>query len=128
MFVIHLIDFLWSNLHLAAQLYAELSQLNLNLPARVCLPLYPATHQVLRVPTTEAVVLNSKSKVRSFFLFIVSSSPLQAPYLILVEVLECEDTFLSPLPIKQLDYSVTSSGLLVSCLLVCGYLRFLQLF
>ena len=47
----------------AAQLYAELSQLNLNLPARVCVPLYGSRHQVLRVPKSEAVVLNSKSKV-----------------------------------------------------------------
>ena len=47
----------------ASQLYAELSQLNLNLPARVCVPLFDSTHQVLRVPTSEAVVLNSKSKV-----------------------------------------------------------------
>lgn len=47
----------------AAQLYAELSQLNLNLPARVCVPLFSNTHQVLRVPSSEAVVLNSKSKV-----------------------------------------------------------------
>ena len=46
-----------------AQLYAELSELNLNLPARVCVPLYGSCHQVLRVPTSEAVVLNSKSKV-----------------------------------------------------------------
>ena len=47
----------------AAQLYAELSQLNLNLLARVCIPLYGRKHQVLRVPSSEAVVLNSKSKV-----------------------------------------------------------------
>ena len=49
---------------LAAQLYAEISQLNLNLPARVCVPLYGSRHQVLRIPGSEAVVLNSKSKVR----------------------------------------------------------------
>ena len=48
----------------AAQLYADLSQLNLNLPARVCVPLYGMKHQVLRVPSSEAVVLNSKSKVK----------------------------------------------------------------
>ena len=48
----------------AAQLYAELSQLNLNLPARVCIPMHGSKHQVLRIPTPEAVVLNSKSKVR----------------------------------------------------------------
>ncbi|XP_003388943.1 PREDICTED: phosphatidylinositol 4-kinase beta-like isoform X2 [Amphimedon queenslandica] len=79
-----------------SQLYAELSQLNLNLPARVCLPLYPPTHQILRIPPTESVVLNSKSK---------------APYLLLVEVAQVEDTFLSPLTQKQLDVSLKSSGL-----------------
>ena len=82
----------------ANQLCAELSQFNLNLPARVCLPLYPPTHQVLRIPPSEAVVLNSKSK---------------APFLILVEVADVEDTFLSPLLQKQLDVSLTCSGLWV---------------
>lgn len=53
-------DFL---LPIAAQMYAELSQLNLNLPARVCVPLYGSRHQVLRIPSSEAVLLNSKSKV-----------------------------------------------------------------
>ena len=81
---------------LANQLYAELSQLNLNLPARVCLPLYPPTHQVLRIPPSEAVVLNSKCK---------------APYLILVEVALVENTFLSPCVSKQFDKFVTSSGM-----------------
>ncbi len=51
----------------AAQLYAELSQLNLNLPARVCIPLYEGRHQILRVPSSEAVVLNSKSKVHAYY-------------------------------------------------------------
>ena len=58
--------FLPSYLPTAAQLYAELSQLNLNLPARVCIPLYGSRHQVLRVPKSEAVVLNSKRKVCSY--------------------------------------------------------------
>ena len=35
----------------------------------------------------------------------------QAPYLLLVEIVECEDTFLSPLPAKQLDVTVKSAGL-----------------
>lgn len=48
---------------IAAQLHAELTQLNLNLPARVCVPFFDSTHQVLRVPSAESVVLNSKSKV-----------------------------------------------------------------
>ncbi len=54
----------------AAQLYAELSQLNLNLPARVCIPLYEGRHQILRVPSSEAVVLNSKSKVHAHVLYV----------------------------------------------------------
>ena len=46
----------------AAQLYAELSLVNLNLPARVCIPLYGSKHQILRIPSSEAVVLNSRAK------------------------------------------------------------------
>ena len=84
------------SLHSANQLYAELSQLNLNLPARICLPLYSTSHHILRIPPTESVVLNSKSK---------------APYLLIIEVAEVEDTFLSPLTHKHLDVSLKSSGL-----------------
>lgn len=36
---------------------------------------------------------------------------LQAPYLVHIEVLTCEDTYLSPLPTKQLEYSVYSANL-----------------
>ena len=48
---------------------AELAMLNLNLPARVWLPLYSheaalGTHHVVRVPHTAACLLNSKDKVR----------------------------------------------------------------
>ena len=48
---------------LAAQLFGELSQLNLNLPARVAVPFRLSDHQVVRIPSSEAVVLNSKTKV-----------------------------------------------------------------
>lgn len=46
-------------------LYAELSLLNLNLPARVFLPIFPIAfkHHVVRIPHTVAAVLNSKDKV-----------------------------------------------------------------
>ena len=46
-------------------LYAELSLLNLNLPARVFLPVFPISfkHHVVRIPHTVAAVLNSKDKV-----------------------------------------------------------------
>ncbi len=60
----------------AAQLYAELSQLNLNLPARVCLPLFNNTHQVLRIPSSESVVLNSKNKVWLVLSYIIGLIPL----------------------------------------------------
>ena len=68
---------------LAVQLHAELSQLNLNLPARVCVPLFSSQHQVLRIPSSESVVLNSKSKVHkrscgvSFYPYSVESYCLQ---------------------------------------------------
>jgi len=43
----------------------ELNMLNLNLPARVWLPLYSnIPHYVVRIPPQEAAVLNSKDKVR----------------------------------------------------------------
>ncbi|CAB3982755.1 Phosphatidylinositol 4-kinase beta [Paramuricea clavata] len=71
-------------------LYAELSLLNLNLPARVFLPIFPIPfkHHVVRIPHTVAAVLNSKDK---------------APYLIYVEVLESASPDSSPNPSKRLD-------------------------
>ncbi|XP_078664886.1 phosphatidylinositol 4-kinase beta-like isoform X3 [Branchiostoma floridae x Branchiostoma belcheri] len=71
-----------------SRLYAELSLLNLNLPARVWLPCHPPQHHVVRIPHSAAVVLNSKDK---------------APYLIYVEVLECEDANTCPVPTKILE-------------------------
>ena len=52
----------------ASRLYAELSLLNLNLPAKVSLPVHPGIgdHYVVRIPHTAAVVLNSKDKVSRF--------------------------------------------------------------
>lgn len=48
-----------------SRLIAELALLNLNLPARVWLPIYlsETKHHVVRVPHTAGVVLNSKDKV-----------------------------------------------------------------
>lgn len=48
-----------------SRLLAELSVLNLNLPARVYLPLGAThtPHHVVRIPPPAAVVLNSKDKV-----------------------------------------------------------------
>lgn len=49
------------------KLIAELNLVNLNLPARVWLPVHKnINHVVLRVPPQDATVLNSKDKVRQF--------------------------------------------------------------
>ncbi|KAF3706881.1 Phosphatidylinositol 4-kinase beta [Channa argus] len=67
------------------RLISELSLLNHKLPARVWLPTAEHQHHVCRVPHTQAVVLNSKDK---------------APYIIYVEVLECESFETSPVPVR----------------------------
>ncbi|RIA96261.1 kinase-like domain-containing protein [Glomus cerebriforme] len=66
-------------------LRAELTLLNHNLPAEICIPLWcPATtekpyhHRVVRISPADAVVLNSADRV---------------PYLLMVEVLEGEMSF-----------------------------------
>lgn len=46
------------------KLRAELATLDLNLPARVWLPLHRKPHYILRIPPHAAAVLNSKDKVR----------------------------------------------------------------
>lgn len=70
-----------------SRLLAELSVLNLNLPARVYLPLCATEmpHHVVRIPPQAAVVLNSKDK---------------APYIIYVEVLEVDNLDTAPVQIK----------------------------
>jgi len=51
----------------AARLIAELSTLNMSLPSRVGLPVHDTSkHLVVRIPHTQAVVLNSKEKVTDF--------------------------------------------------------------
>ncbi|KAM6972987.1 phosphatidylinositol 4-kinase beta-like [Aplochiton taeniatus] len=67
------------------RLISELSLLNHKLPARVWLPTATFHHHVARVPHTQAVVLNSKDK---------------APYIIYVEVLECESFETSSVPVR----------------------------
>lgn len=67
------------------RLISELSLLNHKLPSRVWLPTAGFQHHVVRVPHSQAVVLNSKDK---------------APYLIYVEVLECEDFETSLVPVR----------------------------
>lgn len=72
------------------RLQAELSMVNMNLPARVWLPIHSdrCPHLVVRVPPQAAVVLNSKDK---------------APYLIYVEVVEVADLQTSPVPTKIIN-------------------------
>jgi len=69
------------------RMLAELSTLNLNLPARVWVPLQTPNfpHFVVRIPPQAASVLNSKDK---------------APYIIYVEVVSTADLATSPVPIK----------------------------
>ncbi|KAM9386260.1 phosphatidylinositol 4-kinase beta-like isoform 2-T2 [Pholidichthys leucotaenia] len=67
------------------RLISELSLLNHKLPARVWLPTAEHQHHVCRVPHTQAVVLNSKDK---------------APYIIYVEVLDCDSFETSPVPAR----------------------------
>mmetsp|Transcript_25965 Transcript_25965/g.68120 ORF Transcript_25965/g.68120 Transcript_25965/m.68120 type:complete len:843 (+) Transcript_25965:185-2713(+) len=96
------------------QLFAELALLNLNLPARVYLPLCespadgstgvlsPARkstrskdHHVVRFPPQEAALLNSRDRV---------------PYLVYVEVLGCDNSQTAPLPAKLTLVSQESPG------------------
>uniref|UniRef100_A0A914YQF5 Phosphatidylinositol 4-kinase beta n=1 Tax=Panagrolaimus superbus TaxID=310955 RepID=A0A914YQF5_9BILA len=80
------------------QLVYELFMLNLNLPARVCIPMYANTieHFVVRIPHTSGCVLNSKDK---------------APYCIYIEVVEVKSFYDSKIPVKLSEGSnfVTSS-------------------
>ncbi|KAJ3143864.1 Phosphatidylinositol 4-kinase pik1alpha (PI4-kinase)(PtdIns-4-kinase), partial [Irineochytrium annulatum] len=71
-------------------LVAELTLLNHNLPAKVCIPLWCSAgstpggkhHMVVRIPPNDAVTLNSADRV---------------PYLILVEVVDEDDEMPEPL-------------------------------
>ena len=67
---------------------SELALINMNLPARVWLPLFDFPHHIVRIPYRSAAVLNSKEK---------------APYIMYVEVLECENVHTTQLPPKLLD-------------------------
>lgn len=68
------------------RLVAELANLNLNLPARVWLPLNSTRpHHIVRIPPQVGAVLNSKDKT---------------PYIVYVEVVEVEDLHASPVTPK----------------------------
>jgi hypothetical protein len=75
------------------RLMSELALMNMNLPARVWLPLYELSHHVVRIPYRSAAVLNSKDK---------------APYIMYVEVLTCANTHTTPIPPKLLDMHMKS--------------------
>ncbi len=64
--------------------------LNLNLPARIWLPIHipEVPHYVVRIPPQAASVLNSKDK---------------APYIIYVEVIDVFDIATSPTPEKIIN-------------------------
>jgi phosphatidylinositol 4-kinase B len=74
----------------AIRLRAEIDQINLNLPARVWLPIHSSTipHHVLHISTTFSAVLNSKDK---------------APFILYVEVLEVDNIETTPVPQKMLN-------------------------
>uniref|UniRef100_A0A3B4FB25 Phosphatidylinositol 4-kinase beta n=1 Tax=Pundamilia nyererei TaxID=303518 RepID=A0A3B4FB25_9CICH len=76
------------------RLISELSLLNHKLPARVWLPTAEHQHHVCRVPHTQAVVLNSKDK---------------APYIIYVEVLDCDSFETSPVPVRIPETRIRSA-------------------
>uniref|UniRef100_A0A3Q0QQJ6 Phosphatidylinositol 4-kinase beta n=1 Tax=Amphilophus citrinellus TaxID=61819 RepID=A0A3Q0QQJ6_AMPCI len=76
------------------RLISELSLLNHKLPARVWLPTAEHQHHVCRVPHTQAVVLNSKDK---------------APYIIYVEVLDCDSFETSPVPLRIPETRIRSA-------------------
>ncbi|XP_014381494.1 LOW QUALITY PROTEIN: phosphatidylinositol 4-kinase beta-like [Alligator sinensis] len=76
------------------RLISELSLLTHKLPARVWLPTAGFDHHVVRVPHTQAVVLNSKDK---------------APYLIYVEVLECENFDTTNVPARIPENRIRST-------------------
>uniref|UniRef100_H2L6U9 Phosphatidylinositol 4-kinase beta n=1 Tax=Oryzias latipes TaxID=8090 RepID=H2L6U9_ORYLA len=76
------------------RLISELSLLNHKLPARVWLPTAECQHHVCRLPPTQGVVLNSKDK---------------APYIIYIEVLECDSFETSPVPIRIPETRIHSS-------------------
>ena len=74
----------------AQRLLAQLSILNLNLPARVWLPIHSSDHLILRIPPGAAVLLNSKDR---------------APYLVYVEAIDVTsgDIASAPLPSKLIN-------------------------
>lgn len=73
----------------AQRLLAELSMLNLNLPARVWLPIYSFPHLIIRIPPGAAVLLNSKDK---------------APYLVYMETVDVHgDVSSAALPTKLIN-------------------------
>ncbi|RZF43432.1 hypothetical protein LSTR_LSTR001693 [Laodelphax striatellus] len=84
------------------RLITELGTLNLNLPARVWLPLHNnQPHHVVRIPPQAAAVLNSKDK---------------APYIIYVEVVDVDDMETTPVvsrAVNSLRHTRSEENLMV---------------
>jgi hypothetical protein len=91
-----------------------MKRMNMNLPARVWIPFYPFSHHVVRIAYTESTVLNSRDRVRTWFLLskhakTIVSLLFQAPYILYTEVVLCDNVFASPLPMKQNDSKLRST-------------------
>lgn len=67
---------------IAVRLISELAIINLNLPARVMLPVHDVHHHVVRIPPTQAVVLNSKEKVCFVLLVVLCIAVVLITYLV----------------------------------------------
>jgi hypothetical protein len=76
------------------RLMSELAIINMNLPARVWLPLFDFAHYVVRIPYRSAAVLNSKER---------------APFIMYVEVLECHNVHTEQIAPKLLDNNLKTA-------------------
>ncbi len=87
--------------------------MNMNLPARVWIPFYKFPHHVVRIAYTESTVLNSRDRVSTLasflFYFSILLSLSQAPYIVYIEIVLCDNVYASPLPIKQNDSKLRST-------------------
>lgn len=81
----------------AQKLLADLSIINLNLPAKVWLPIYTFNHMIIRIPPGAAVLLNSKER---------------APFLVYMEAIDLNDVdvHMAQIPTKFLLNSSSSSN------------------
>eukprot|EP00127_Corallochytrium_limacisporum_P005427 Clim_evm39s204 gene=Clim_evmTU39s204 len=86
------------------ELIANLKMLNLSLPSNVYLPIFSGRqshHHVLRIPSREALILNSKDRV---------------PIMVFVEVQWVNNRLHDPCPIKRPEHSLSRSPSMLSSL------------